>query len=247
MQNNLPYPVWENNNLNYHYQEYDINKNSFEVTNHSLVDSLSNLAGISLYYSFNHKYNNKLQHDHAHSFEEVVDILYLHPESFSLNKEDKKYYNKSELMYLKYLKKYLLFIGRTDLDKITPESCNNSLVDTLSKCSGYYTCSRRQCTLILSSRLSETFTITSINYDIKSSKRILRTNDGDILGIIEIIPTKYKRLDELNNKDLDYKQLGYKDLETFKRYINDNYDTKNAIICIEKIKVIEKFKERDEV
>ena len=242
MKNSLPYPVWENNNLSYHYQEYDINKNSFEVTNHSLLDSLSNLAGISLYYSFNHKYNNKLQHDHAHSFEEVVDILYLHPESFSLNKEDKKYYNKSELMYLKYLKKYLLFIGRTDLDKITPESCNNSLVDTLSKCSGYYTCSRRQCKLILSGRLSETFTIASINYDIKSSERILRTNNGDILGIIEITPTKYKRLDELNNKDLNYKQLGYKDLDTFKRYINDNYDTKDIIICINNINVIEKFK-----
>lgn len=242
MQNNLPYPVWKDNNLNYHYQEYDINKNSFEVTNHSLVDSLSSLAGISLYYSFNHKYNNKLQHDHAHSFEEVVDVLYLHPESFFLNKKDKKYYNKSELMYLKYLQKYLLFNGRTDLNKITPESCNNQLVDTLSKCSGYYTCPRRQCKLILSSRLSETFTITSINYDIKSSKRILRTNDGDILGIIEMTPAKYKRLDELNNKNLDYKQLGYKDLDTFKRYINDNYNTKDNIICIEKIKVIEKFK-----
>ncbi len=145
-------------------------------------------------------------------------------------------------MYLKYLQKYLLFNGRTDLDKITPESCNNQLVDTLSKCSGYYTCSRRQCKLILSSRLSETFTITSINYDIKSSKRILRTNDGDILGIIEMTPAKYKRLDELNNKNLDYKQLGYKDLDTFKRYINDNYNTKDDIICIEKIKVIEKFK-----
>lgn len=139
MKYNLPYPAWKDNNLNYHYQEYDINKNSFEVTNHSLVDSLSSLAGIFLYYSFNHKYNNKLQHDHAHSFEEVVDILYLHPESFFLNKKDKKYYNKSELMYLKYLQKYLLFNGRTDLDKITPESCNNSLVDTLSKCSGFYT------------------------------------------------------------------------------------------------------------
>ena len=247
MQNNLPYPVWENNNLNYHYQEYDINKNSFEVTNHSLLDSLSNLAGISLYYSFNHKYNNKFQHDHAHSFEEVVDILYLHPESFFLNKEDKKYYNKSELMYLKYLQKYLLFIGRTDLDKITPGSCNNPLVDTLSKCSGYYTCSRRQCKLILSGRLSEAFTIASINYDIKSSERILRTNNGDILGIIEITPTKYKRLDELNNKDLNYKQLGYKDLDTFKSYINDNYDTKDIIICINNINVTEKFKERSEI
>lgn len=221
MKYNLPYPVWKDNNLNYHYQEYDINKNSFEVTNHSLVDSLSSLAGIFLYYSFNHKYNNKLQHDHAHSFEEVVDILYLHPESFFLNKKDKKYYNKSELMYLKYLQKYLLFNGRTDLDKITPESCNNSLVDTLSKCSGFYTWSRRQCKLILSSRLSETFTITSINYDIKSSKRILRTNDGDILGIIEVTPTKYKKLEELDNNDLDYKSLGYKELETFKKYIND--------------------------
>lgn len=242
MKYNLPYPAWKDNNLNYHYQEYDINKNSFEVTNHSLVDSLSSLAGIFLYYSFNHKYNNKLQHDHAHSFEEVVDILYLHPESFFLNKKDKKYYNKSELMYLKYLQKYLLFNGRTDLDKITPESCNNSLVDTLSKCSGFYTWSRRQCKLILSSRLSETFTITSINYDIKSSKRILRTNDGDILGIIEVTPTKYKKLEELDNNDLDYKSLGYKELETFKKYINDNYDTKDIIICINSINVIEKFK-----
>ena len=55
-------------------------------------------------------------------------------------------------------------------------------------------------------------------------------------------PAKYKRLDELNDKNLDYKQLGYKDLDTFKRYINDNYNTKDDIICIEKIKVIEKFK-----
>lgn len=242
MKYNLPYPVWKDNNLNYHYQEYDINKNSFEVTNHSLVDSLSSLAGISLYYSFNHKYNNKLQHDHAHSFEEVVDILYLHPESFFLNKKDKKYYNKSELMYLKYLQKYLLFNGRTDLDKITPESCNNPLVDTLSKCSGYYTCSRRHCTLILDNKLLKTFTITSINYGIKSSKRILRTNAGNILGIIEVTPTKYKKLEELDNNDLDYKSLGYKELETFKKYINDNYDTKDIIICINSINVIEKFK-----
>lgn len=238
----LPYPVWKDNNLNYHYQEYDINKNSFEVTNHSLVDSLSSLAGIFLYYSFNHKYNNKLQHDHAHSFEEVVDVLYLHPESFFLNKKDKKYYNKSELMYLKYLQKYLLFNGRTDLDKITPESCNNPLVDTLSKCSGYYTCSRRHCTLILDNKLLKTFTITYINHDIKSSKKILRTNDGDILGIIEVTPTKYKKLEELDNNDLDYKSLGYKELETFKKYINDNYDTKDIIICINSINVIEKFK-----
>lgn len=242
MQNNLPYPVWKDNNLNYHYQEYDINKNSFEVTNHSLVDSLSSLAGISLYYSFNHKYNNKLQHDHAHSFEEVVDILYLHPESFFLNKKDKKYYNKSELMYLKYLQKYLLFNGRTNLDKITPESCNNPLVDTLSKCSGYYTCSRRHCTLILDNKLLKTFTITYINHDIKSSKKILRTNAGNILGIIEVTPTKYKKLEELDNNDLDYKSLGYKELETFKKYINDNYDTKDIIICINSINVIEKFK-----
>lgn len=242
MKYNLPYPAWKDNNLNYHYQEYDINKNSFEVTNHSLVDSLSSLAGISLYYSFNHKYNNKLQHDHAHSFEEVVDILYLHPESFFLNKEDKKYYNKSELMYLKYLQKYLLFNGRTDLDKITPESCNNPLVDTLSKCSGYYTCSRRHCTLILDNKLLKTFTITYINHDIKSSKKILRTNAGNILGIIEVTPTKYKKLEELDNNDLDYKSLGYKELETFKKYINDNYDTKDIIICINSINVIEKFK-----
>ena len=33
MKYNLPYPVWKDNNLNYHYQEYDINKNSIDESN----------------------------------------------------------------------------------------------------------------------------------------------------------------------------------------------------------------------
>ena len=51
---------------------------------------------------------------------------------------------------------------------------------------------------------------------------------------------KYKKLDELDDNDLDYKLLGYNDLDSFKDYISNNYDD-DIKICIENIEVIERF------
>ena len=66
-------------------------------------------------------------------------------------------------------------------------------------------------------------------------KKILRNTDGDILGIIKLTIVKYKKLD-----DLDYKLLGYNDLDSFKDYISNNYDD-DIKICIEDIEVMERF------
>ncbi len=71
-------------------------------------------------------------------------------------------------------------------------------------------------------------------------KKILRNTDGDILGIIKLTIVKYKKLDELDDNDLDYKLLGYNDLDSFKDYISNNYDD-DIKICIENIEVIERF------
>ena len=71
-------------------------------------------------------------------------------------------------------------------------------------------------------------------------KKILRNIDGDILGIIKLTIVKYKKLDELDDNDLDYKLLGYNDLDSFKDYISNNYDD-DIKICIENIEVIERF------
>lgn len=240
MKKNLPYPVWENNSLNYYYDTYDKDNNITREINKSLFESFSSLLNIGLYYPFNHKYNKKIRHDHAHSFEEVINILYLHPVSFNLNDEDIKYYNKNELLYIKYLQKYLLFIGRKDLDKITLKSCDNPLVDKLSKCSGYFTSNKKMCNLILQGKLKRIFSISYFNLNNNIAKRILRTNDGDIFGIVELTSTEYKKIDELNEYDLNYKLLGYNDINTFKKYIKENYDN-DISICIEEIKVIEEF------
>lgn len=71
-------------------------------------------------------------------------------------------------------------------------------------------------------------------------KKILRNTDGDILGIIKLTIVKYKKLDDLDDNDLDYKLLGYNDLDSFKDYISNNYDD-DIKICIENIEVIERF------
>ena len=71
-------------------------------------------------------------------------------------------------------------------------------------------------------------------------KKILRNTDGDILGIIKLTIVKYKKLDDLDDNDLDYKLLGYNDLDFFKDYISNNYDD-DIKICIEDIEVMERF------
>ena len=72
-------------------------------------------------------------------------------------------------------------------------------------------------------------------------KKILRNTDGDILGIIKLTIVKYKKLDDLDDNDLDYKLLGYNDLDSFKDYISNNYDDDDIKICIEDIEVMERF------
>ena len=71
-------------------------------------------------------------------------------------------------------------------------------------------------------------------------KKILRNTDGDILGIIKLNIVKYKKLDDLDDNDLDYKLLGYNVLDSFKDYISNNYDD-DIKICIEDIEVMERF------
>lgn len=131
-------------------------------------------------------------------------------------------------------------MGREDTDIITKNLCNNSLVDKLSKCSGYYNCSNEICELILQNELKKSFYVSYFNLDNSIVKKILRNTDGDILGIIKLTIVKYKKLDELDDNDLDYKLLGYNDLDSFKDYISNNYDD-DIKICIENIEVIERF------
>ena len=104
--NNLPTPFFDEERQTFEYVYYSYrffnndNKKYSEV-NHSLTDALANIAFTGLYYSFDCKeiaYTKEgvkitFEHSHAHSFDEVVSSLYDFPESFSIPKEDEKFYS----------------------------------------------------------------------------------------------------------------------------------------------------------
>ena len=128
--NNLPTPFFDDERQTFEYVYYSnhiFNKNSqkYLEVNPVLTDALADIAYTGLYYSFNCKeiFNTDdgdeitVGHNHAHSFDEVVRFLYDFPESFSISKEDEKFYSEQELHYLRRVQKYLLFIGLKDISE----------------------------------------------------------------------------------------------------------------------------------
>lgn len=130
--NNLPTPFWDDDRftLEYVYNDDNIigdNKLNIDV---SLTESLGDITLTGFYYPFlskiletSFKDDKKIEkevigHNHAHSFEEVVRELYRYPESFNIIEEYKEFYSTQELEYLRRVKKYLLFIGLKDLDRV---------------------------------------------------------------------------------------------------------------------------------
>ncbi len=102
-------------------------KDELEISQ-SLTDALGEIAYTGFYYSYTDKHiegrfieNGKIVekivvgHNHAHSFEEVVMSLYNSPESFSISEDEKQFYSKQELEYLRRVQKYLQFIGMKDI------------------------------------------------------------------------------------------------------------------------------------
>ena len=127
--NNLPTPFFDDERQTFEYVYYSnhiFNENSpkYPEVNPVLTDALADIAYTGLYYSFNCKeiFNTDdgdeitVGHNHAHSFDEVVRFLYDFPESFSISKEDEKFYSEQELHYLRRVQKYLLFIGLKDIN-----------------------------------------------------------------------------------------------------------------------------------
>ena len=117
----LPYPKFENDNLNYYVTISDYEGKEFNIKENNLYNALSEVINYSLYFSF----NIGEKHCHEHEFDYVIKNLYLYPKSFNLNDVDKKCYSNDELRYLNHLQKFLLFIGRKDSNKITDNLCNN--------------------------------------------------------------------------------------------------------------------------
>lgn len=137
-QNNLPTPFWDDERQTFEYVYYDPNIilspkhdsiNNKIMVRSSLINALEDICITSFYYSYNCKLitwkdgiaSIEIGHTHAHSFEEVVHDLYYFPESFSISKEEEKYFSEQELSYLRKVQNYLLLIGLKDSDDSRPK------------------------------------------------------------------------------------------------------------------------------
>ena len=121
---NMPYPFFdcERQVLEYVNKDMlmsDTGEQEYISRKPMLSEALSEIISSFFYYSFNTRIedeegNTYSGHSHAHNFEEGVAACYAYPEHFDILEEDKKYYSEQQLLFLKRLKKYLLFIGIKD-------------------------------------------------------------------------------------------------------------------------------------
>ena len=70
----LPYPKFENDNLNYYVTISDYEGKEFNIKENNLYNALSEVINYSLYFSF----NIEKKHCHEHEFDYVIKNLYLY-------------------------------------------------------------------------------------------------------------------------------------------------------------------------
>ena len=202
----LPYPKFENDNLNYYVTISDYEGKEFNIKENNLYNALSEVINYSLYFSF----NIGEKHCHEHEFDYVIKNLYLYPESFNLNDVDKKCYSNDELRYLNHLQKFLLFIGRKDSNKITDNLCNNTrkLYFSDEKCKE----------LLNGKKIYLNLYSNKENLDI-----ILLNKEGDIVGLLNATFIESKKINNLKENDINYDFYGYDNFKSFKESLQNSF------------------------
>lgn len=248
----LPLPKF-GHETNIYYSAYFMNGNINIDATTSLVESLSNNMYSELYYSFNikdkHECHHEEKHDctccnhheslHAHSFEEVVNLLYLYPESFYLTDDDLECYSKQELAFLKRCQNYLLYVGRCDTDQITKELCNNKKAESLLKC-GYTILDKNTINNILAGKQKDIIELTdNVDATIKIDCDVaIMDEDYKIYGIIHVKEKNRVSIKEFRNIDVDYKIRGFKSMDEFIKDIKSS-DEYHKDIFVEVLDVTE--------
>lgn len=110
----LPYPYFDEKRDTFEWVKYF--KTQY-VVEQSLLYAIGDIARVGVIYHYNvHKL------EHCHSFDEVIHALYDYPESFTIPDEFLDEYSKQELLFLKYVKNYLLLIDLKDFRQ-SEETC----------------------------------------------------------------------------------------------------------------------------
>lgn len=263
----LPIMVYEKGNLEYINFFKVKNKKGKEVIEafnyENLSDALSEIINDGFYYSFNtliYTYDEEgnrsevVGHSHAHSFESVVSEVYYNPHAFSIDLEDRHLYSDQEYKFLMKIKSYLTVVKREDIsnsatiDEVNEYSLNKDA--TLFR--DYYTktlYNDKNAELIINKKRKYFLSLnTDTKMDINKNRFLLADNSGKYLGLIEVVKKKVMKLDDITEKDVDYKIEGFKSLKAFKTYYKKFYKSKfddfndKSEISINTVKVIRKFK-----
>ncbi len=86
-----------------------------------------------------------------------------------------------------------------------------------------------------------------ISLNTNDNRYLLANNEGIYLGLIEVIKKKKLRIDDLTEKDVDYKLEGFKSLKAYqndlKKFYRENFADFNdrTEIIVNTVKVIRKF------
>lgn len=120
----LPYPFWDLKRDVFEWVNYVKEKQEFDVFT-ELYEAFARKTFVLTYHyaikSFS-KNNvkkeipNKVEINHGHNFNEVLQALYDYPEAFTIPDEYKKEYSEQELCFLKRVQNYLLLLGLKDFE-----------------------------------------------------------------------------------------------------------------------------------
>lgn len=119
----LPYPFYDVTRDTYEWVYFDSIRRSYSV-DRSILYALGDFARVGVTYHYqaniyarkhrNERASYRIKINHVHNFEEVVQALYNHPDTFIIPHEYLKEYSEQELKYLKSIQNYLHIIDLRD-------------------------------------------------------------------------------------------------------------------------------------
>ena len=263
----LPVMAYENNEM--HYLNFFKTKNKkgkekIEAYQYELLsEALGDIINDGFYYSFNtlvleyDEEGNKKEvvgHSHAHDFESVVREVYYNPNVFSIDEEDRKLYSDQEYKFLMKIKSYLMAVKREDISfDATIEEINDLALNADASLFRDYptkTLNGDDKASLIIEKKRKYFISSNVDSkdDISKNRYLLADNYGKYLGLIEVVKKKVLRIEDITEKDVDYKLEGFRSLNAYKKDLKEYYKNNlsdfndRSEIVINTVKVIRKFK-----
>lgn len=226
------------------------------------LEVIEDTIKIGFYYPYNtlirvyddeDNYHEEVGPSHAHTFSSVVHEVYYNPNIFSINEEDRIYYSDQQYDFLMRLKNYLIIVEREDIkyDATIDDINEVALNELASKYKEYPILTFKDdklANLMIQKKRKYFYNMkTSTTKSDIGVRYLLLDNDQNYLGVLEVVKEKTILIDDLSEKDIDYKVEGYRSLNACKKDLKKIYSAYYGVeantveLVIKTVKVIKKF------